>query len=97
MVGHETTSAAINFSLLELARNPEMQEKLRKEVTDFVGSGPGGEPTYEEYQSKLPYLDAVCKEGCVLLVSRMSAVALTAGTITVFECTLQLHMPSVLL
>ncbi|KAG8987613.1 hypothetical protein FRB90_003252, partial [Tulasnella sp. 427] len=63
MVGHETTSAALNFSLLELARHPEIQEKLRKEVTDFVGSGPGGEPTYEEYQSKLPYLDAVCKEG----------------------------------
>ncbi|KAG8891909.1 hypothetical protein FRC01_014454, partial [Tulasnella sp. 417] len=63
MVGHETTSAAINFSLLELARHPEMQEKLRKEVSEFVGSGPGGEPTYEEYQSKLPYLDAVCKEG----------------------------------
>ncbi|KAG8952769.1 hypothetical protein FRC04_003692 [Tulasnella sp. 424] len=62
MVGHETTSAAINFSLLELARHPEMQERLRREVTEFVGSGPGGEPTYEEYQSKMPYLDAVCRE-----------------------------------
>ncbi|KAG8952767.1 hypothetical protein FRC04_003690 [Tulasnella sp. 424] len=63
MVGHETTSNALNFSLLELARHPEIQDKLRKEITEFVGSGPGGEPTYEEYQSKLPYLDAVCKEG----------------------------------
>ncbi|KIO30005.1 hypothetical protein M407DRAFT_242362 [Tulasnella calospora MUT 4182] len=63
MVGHETISNALNFALYELARNPEMQDKLRKEMTEFVGSGPGGEPTYEEYQSQLPYLDAVCKEG----------------------------------
>lgn len=65
MVGHETTSNALNFALYELARNPEMQDKLRKEITEFVGSSPNGEPTYEEYQSKLPYLDAVCKEGWV--------------------------------
>ncbi len=62
MVGHETTSATLNFTLMELARNKEMQDRLRKELTEFQGSGPGGEPTYEELQTKLPYLDAVCKE-----------------------------------
>ncbi|KAG8910565.1 hypothetical protein FRC00_007987 [Tulasnella sp. 408] len=88
MVGHETTSAAINFSLLELARNPEMQEKLRKEVTDFVGSGPGGEPTYEEFQSKLPYLDAVCKEGL-----RMYPPASHAERIAMIDDVLPLRYP----
>ena len=52
----------MNFALLELARNKDVQDKLRRELLEFNGSGPGGEPTYEEYQSKLPYFDAVIKE-----------------------------------
>lgn len=60
MVGHETTSCTVSFTLYELARHPEVQRKLRQEVagiTDF---------SYDGINS-LPYLDAVCKEGCVLL------------------------------
>ncbi|KAA1475229.1 cytochrome P450 [Dentipellis sp. KUC8613] len=57
MVGHETTAGSVNFALLELARNPEMQQRLREEVLSA-----GNQPTFEEIQ-KLPYLDAVVKEG----------------------------------
>ncbi|KAG8948992.1 hypothetical protein FRC03_000504 [Tulasnella sp. 419] len=62
LVGHETTSDTINYALLELSRHPELQTRLRQELLDFQGSGPGGEPSYEEFQSKLPFLDAVMKE-----------------------------------
>ncbi|KDQ09988.1 hypothetical protein BOTBODRAFT_178543 [Botryobasidium botryosum FD-172 SS1] len=57
MVGHETTAGALNFTLLALAQNPDMQAKLRKELIEF-----GSEPTYDDFLTKLPYLDAVTKE-----------------------------------
>lgn len=56
MVGHETTSCSVVFTLLELARHSEVQTKLRAEIralNDF---------NYEDL-SKLEYLDAVTKEG----------------------------------
>ena len=42
-----------------LAQNPDIQSKLREEVITIAG-----EPTYDEFidPSRLPYLDAVCKE-----------------------------------
>lgn len=59
LVGHETTAGCINFTLLELARNPAMQRRLREEITNE-----GNNLSYDDIQ-KLPYLDAVIKEGCV--------------------------------
>jgi len=56
MVGHETIAGAINFTLLSLAQNPEIQQRLRDEVLQV------GELSYDSVQ-KLPYLDAVVKEG----------------------------------
>ncbi|KAI6136080.1 cytochrome P450 [Pisolithus sp. B1] len=55
--GYETTSIAMTWALLELARNPGIQNKLRQELLAF-----GEEPTYEQLQSSLPYLDAVVHE-----------------------------------
>ncbi|TFY82726.1 hypothetical protein EWM64_g1280 [Hericium alpestre] len=57
MVGHETTAGSVNFTLLQLARHPEIQNKLREEINNA-----GGQFTIEELQ-KLEYLDAVVKEG----------------------------------
>ena len=37
-----------------------MQERLREELKAFPG-----EPSYDDLQNKLPYLDAVLKETCV--------------------------------
>ncbi|KAF8592546.1 cytochrome P450, partial [Ramaria rubella] len=58
LVGHETTSTSLSYTIWELARNSEKQQRLRGEALAFTG-----EPTYEELQTKLPYLDACCKEG----------------------------------
>ncbi|KZV92113.1 cytochrome P450 [Exidia glandulosa HHB12029] len=58
MVGHETVAGALNYTLWELARNPDVQDKLRQEILAFPG-----EPTYEDLNGPaLPYLDAVLKE-----------------------------------
>jgi len=56
MVGHETTSCSVIFTLLELARHPEVQNKLRDELQELDNFTP-------DNISALPYLDAVCKEG----------------------------------
>ncbi|KAJ3820355.1 cytochrome P450 [Lentinula raphanica] len=56
MVGHETSSASLIFTLLELARNPSVQHKLRQEITA------AGQLHYDSVQ-QLEYLDCVVKEG----------------------------------
>ena len=35
--GHETTSVTMAWTLYELAKYPEMQEKIRKEVSEVLG------------------------------------------------------------
>ncbi|PCH34872.1 cytochrome P450 [Wolfiporia cocos MD-104 SS10] len=57
IAGHETTTLTLGYSILELARRPKIQERLREELMAFPG-----EPTYDDYSSRLPYLDAVLKE-----------------------------------
>lgn len=61
MVGHETSAATLVFTLLELARNPTIQENLRREVQTM------GHLNYDRVQ-QLEYLDAVVKEGYVELL-----------------------------
>ena len=47
------------WALVELARNPEKQRKLREELRrDFLTS----DPTWDQLTSELPYLDAVVHE-----------------------------------
>ncbi|KAG9035945.1 hypothetical protein FRB95_010153 [Tulasnella sp. JGI-2019a] len=62
IAGFETTAASLNFALYNLAHNIPMQDRLRRELRDFVSSGETGEPTYDELINKLPILDAVVKE-----------------------------------
>ncbi|KAJ3861716.1 cytochrome P450 [Lentinula novae-zelandiae] len=71
MVGHETSAATLVFTLLELARNPTIQENLRREVQTM------GHLDYDRVQ-QLEYLDAVVKEGLRLhpAVSLTERVAL---------------------
>ncbi|KAI6012644.1 cytochrome P450 [Pisolithus orientalis] len=57
IAGYETTSITMTWALLELAGNPDIQSKLRQELLAF-----GEEPTYDQQQSGLPYLDAVVHE-----------------------------------
>ncbi|KAJ7731150.1 cytochrome P450 [Mycena maculata] len=56
--GYETTSVSLTWALIELARHPEMQDKLREELTRF---GPG-DPTWDQLVSELHYLDALVLE-----------------------------------
>ena len=57
VVGHETTSTATAWGLFALTQNPEVQDKLRKELL-AVGTD---NPTMDELNA-LPYLDAVVRE-----------------------------------
>lgn len=44
--------------LIELARKPEVQSKLREELRQFSNS----DPTWDQLTSELPYLNAVANE-----------------------------------
>ncbi|EIM87146.1 cytochrome P450 [Stereum hirsutum FP-91666 SS1] len=58
MVGHETSSASLNLTLLDLARNQPAQQKLREEILSL------GDNTLDfDAVQKLEYLDAVVREG----------------------------------
>ncbi|KAL4079902.1 cytochrome P450 [Scleroderma yunnanense] len=57
LAGYETTSTVLSWALLELARNPDIQTKLRTELQAF-----SGEPNYDQLNNNLPYLDAVVHE-----------------------------------
>lgn len=56
--GHDTTAAAINFTLYQLGRHPEIQECIYKEVTEVAGSGPIGMDQLREMKQ----LEACVKE-----------------------------------
>ncbi|KAJ7216239.1 cytochrome P450 [Mycena rebaudengoi] len=58
----DTTSAALARTLHLLAHNPDVQEKLRREVNETQRDQEDRNLTYDELTSKLPYLDAVCRE-----------------------------------
>lgn len=55
MAGFETTSSAMGFCLYELAKKPECQRKLQKEIDDVLAKH-NGEITFEAIQD-MTYLD----------------------------------------
>ncbi|KAF8838204.1 cytochrome P450 [Paxillus ammoniavirescens] len=57
VAGYETTSISLTWALIELALNPDVQNKLREELLEF-----GADPTYDQLANSLPYLDAVVHE-----------------------------------
>ncbi|KAI0358041.1 cytochrome P450 [Trametes cingulata] len=56
--GHDTTAGALSTTIYFLAKYPEVQERLRKEVISVLGNE---EPRIEHF-SKTPYLNAVIRE-----------------------------------
>jgi len=58
VAGHETTSSALSWLLLELTQHPEIQEKMYKEIMSVIGNN---EPTFETVNS-LEYVDRVINE-----------------------------------
>ncbi|KAJ7494219.1 cytochrome P450 [Mycena galericulata] len=57
VAGYETTAISLTWALIELARNPAVQVRLRDEILQA-----GGEPTWEELTHDLPFLDAITCE-----------------------------------
>lgn len=57
--GSETTSITISFFFYELARNPQVQKKLRKEIVEVIEKHGG--LTYKAL-SEMKYLD-MCLNG----------------------------------
>ncbi|KAM6495403.1 Cytochrome P450 [Amanita muscaria] len=58
--GYDTTAISLSWALVELARHPEKQEKLRRELLQFSRS----DPTWDQVVTgtACPYLDAVVNE-----------------------------------
>lgn len=71
--GSDTTSLAITWTLLLLARHPEIQTRLRAELLDIVPSTPLSRLTTEEIESlhvvlsNHPYLNNVVRESLRLV------------------------------
>ena len=57
----DTTSSALVQILELLAKHPEAQQKLRKEILDAFAAKEGEDLDYDALTA-LPYLDAVCRE-----------------------------------
>ncbi|CAG8791622.1 7807_t:CDS:2, partial [Racocetra fulgida] len=60
ITGHETTSTALSWILYFLAENPDIQDRLRKEVLDLF-TDRNHHPTYDEIEH-LKYSECVIKE-----------------------------------
>lgn len=59
--GFETSSSTMTFALFELARNPDVQEKARKEIKETIARH-GGKMTYEAAM-ELTYIDQLINGG----------------------------------
>lgn len=59
VAGTETTSTAIRWFCLFMIRHPEVQEKMRNEINDVIGTSRF--PSLEDKQN-LPYCEAVIHE-----------------------------------
>jgi cytochrome P450 len=59
LAGHETTSRLLQFTLISLAQNPDVLEKLREEIALYQSAN--GKWTHQDL-NKLTYLDKVIKE-----------------------------------
>ncbi|OJA16742.1 hypothetical protein AZE42_09317 [Rhizopogon vesiculosus] len=55
--GSETSSQTLGYALWELAKDPKRQSQLREECLAY-----SGHLSYDDSQTKLPYLDAVIRE-----------------------------------
>merc|ERR1711994_273054 len=55
VAGYDTTGTTLGFACYYLAKNPDVQEKLREEVDDIVGDS-DKELTYDDLQS-MTYVD----------------------------------------
>lgn len=81
--GYETSSSVLAFAIYEMARNPDIQERLHMEVSDVLEKY-NGECTFEALQ-EMEYLDNVIHE-----TMRLDVVAPLMSRICTKEYTLPL-------
>nr|AZR39451.1 cytochrome P450 [Agasicles hygrophila] len=62
LAGHEGTTSVIAFTLYELAANPDVQERLRAEIKDYLHSSENNSLNFETLFSEMKYFDMVLKE-----------------------------------
>ncbi|KAL3961010.1 hypothetical protein ACCO45_006127 [Purpureocillium lilacinum] len=60
--GHETTASSLIWSIYFMAKYPDMQERLRKEVRDNLPSADSDAEITSAVIDGMPYLNAVCSE-----------------------------------
>lgn len=61
VAGQDTTASGMSFALYNIARNPEVQKKLVKEIHDVLGEDQSA-PITLQLLGEMHYLDAVLKE-----------------------------------
>ena len=61
VAGSDTSANTLAFACYQLAKNPEIQEKLRNEINYMFDENPSESLTYEDLQ-KMPYLEQVICE-----------------------------------
>mmetsp|Transcript_29746 Transcript_29746/g.59947 ORF Transcript_29746/g.59947 Transcript_29746/m.59947 type:complete len:291 (-) Transcript_29746:302-1174(-) len=59
--GHDTTGHTMTWLLFELARHPEVQRELQREVDAFFAEQGGRDPSYRDL-SRLPFMDCCITE-----------------------------------
>ncbi|KAM9329052.1 cytochrome P450 4V2 [Gastrophryne carolinensis] len=80
--GHDTTAAALNWSLFLLGSHPEIQAKVHKELDETFGQS--DQPVTMDDLKKLRYLEAVVKEAL-----RIYPSVPFFGRTTTEECTIR--------
>lgn len=66
--GHDTTSAAVSWSLFLLGENPQIQERVWQEIDDVMGGDRERAPSMKELH-EMRYLECVIKEALRLFPS----------------------------
>ena len=61
VAGYDTTGTTLAFACYQLAKNPEIQERLQEEVEEICGGDMNGEITYEDLHN-MTYLDQIISE-----------------------------------
>ena len=61
VAGYDTTGTTLAFACYQLAKNPQIQDKLREEVLEVVGDNAQRDLTYDDLQS-MTYVDQVFNE-----------------------------------
>ncbi|KAB2573396.1 Pisatin demethylase [Lasiodiplodia theobromae] len=63
VAGSDTTATAMRSTLLSIISTPHVYSRLRQEIDDAISRGEVSSPITEEEAKRLPYLQAVLKEG----------------------------------